>query len=719
MEHKTGFYISEACLGDALDFDELEDVAKSEYNVALCRRVENIFNEEAYETIKKDVEDGVNTIVIAGSSPREALPNLNFPGCIVERINLREAVVWSHDQSVLEDEFEEEDADENILAMAKDYVRMGLVKAQKSEIPEPMIIEDLTRKVLVIGGGVAGMNAALNVAKAGVEVTLVEKHEELGGWAKNLHHRLPAGGPYVGFQPADVTELIEKVNSQGKINIVKGTEVKSVSGMPGAFNIELSNGQTDKVGSIIVAAGWKPFDTAKFDEKYAYGSNPNVITSLQLEEMIKKDGKITRPSDGGDVTAIAFVTNVDTKEGSQAAYLGNVADMVALKQAHYLVEQTPGSVPYLIHDHVKSPGLYENLFRDVQKKGLVLIRGDIDALGEGSERPVMIEGSDLLLNEKIMMEVDLVVLSVGMTPVTVDEEVLHLNYRQGPELPELSNGYANSHFICFPYETRRTGIYTCGSVREPMEMGRAADDAAGAAMKAVQAIELTSQGKANFPRVGDLSLPEFNMKRCTQCKRCTEECPFGAIDEDEKGNPIPNLTRCRRCGTCMGACPERIISFKNYSVDMIGGMLKAVEVPDEFEEKPRILMFVCENDALPALDMAGLNRLNYSSYVRVITLRCLGSMNLVWIADAMSAGYDGVMLLGCKHGEDYQCHFVKGSELCNTRMEKVSETLDRLMLESDRIRFKEINITDYKEVPGMINQFVEDLKELGPNPYKP
>jgi quinone-modifying oxidoreductase, subunit QmoB len=101
------------------------------------------------------------------------------------------------------------------------------------------------------------------------------------------------------------------------------------------------------------------------------------------------------------------------------------------------------------------------------------------------------------------------------------------------------------------------------------------------------------------PRWGDMSFPHFALQRCTQCKRCTEECPFGTINEDEKGTPQPNLTRCRRCGICMGACPERIISFKDYSVEIVGSMIKAVDIPDEFDEKPRLLALLCENDAVP------------------------------------------------------------------------------------------------------------------------
>jgi len=251
-----------------------------------------------------------------------------------------------------------------------------------------------------------------------------------------------------------------------------------------------------------------------------------------------------------------------------------------------------------------------------------------------------------------------------------------------------------------------------------MNIASTLEDGAGAVMKAIQAIELTSRGAAVHPRAGDLSFPEFAMQRCTQCKRCTVECPFGAINEDEKANPLPQPTRCRRCGVCMGACPERIISFKNYSVAMIGNMIKSIEVPAEEDEKPRIIVLTCENDAYPALDMAGLNRMKYNPWVRVIPLRCLGSMNLVWIADSLSKGIDGVLLLGCQHGDDYQCHFIKGSELSNIRLSKVSETHDRLALESDRVRFENVSIIDYQKLPALLDEFAAKLQEIGPNPFK-
>lgn len=278
--------------------------------------------------------------------------------------------------------------------------------------------------------------------------------------------------------------------------------------------------------------------------------------------------------------------------------------------------------------------------------------------------------------------------------------------------------FSDSHFICFPYETRRTGIYAAGSLRAPMDIASSKEDAAGAMLKAIQTIEATKRGEAVHPRSGDKSYPELYMDRCTDCKRCTEECPFGAYDDNEKGTPIQNPNRCRRCGICVGSCPERVISFADYSINSISAMIKAVDIPDEFEEKPRILAFVCENDAYPALDMAGQKGLKYSPYVRIIPVRCIGSVNKVWISDALSKGYDGILQIGCKPGDDYQCHFIHGSELTETRGENLQETLETMMLEPERIRTEFVEITDYDKIPQIINDYVEEIELIGPNPFK-
>ena len=251
-----------------------------------------------------------------------------------------------------------------------------------------------------------------------------------------------------------------------------------------------------------------------------------------------------------------------------------------------------------------------------------------------------------------------------------------------------------------------------------MDIAQAVEDATGATLKAIQAMENAELGRAAHPRSGDLSFPIVQLEGCTQCKRCTVECPFGAIDEDEKSYPVFNESRCRRCGTCMGACPVRVISFENYSCDTVGAQIKAVDMPDEFSEKPRILVLACENDAYPALDMAGMQKNCYSAFVRVIPVRCLGSVNTIWIIDALNAGFDGIMLMGCKHGDDYQCHFVKGSELASYRMSKVDDTLKQLSLEAERVVSCEVAITDIARVPQMINDYAAKINEIGMSPLK-
>jgi quinone-modifying oxidoreductase subunit QmoB len=147
-------------------------------------------------------------------------------------------------------------------------------------------------------------------------------------------------------------------------------------------------------------------------------------------------------------------------------------------------------------------------------------------------------------------------------------------------------------------------------------------------------------------------------------------------------------------------------------------MIKAVEIPEGDENTLRILVFACENDAYPALDMAGISRLQWAQSVRIIPVRCLGSVNSILIADAVSRGFDGVALMGCKAGDDYQCHYIRGSELLETRMQNIRETLDRLALEAERVRVMEVAISDSLKIPALLDDFVETIKRIGANPMK-
>lgn len=736
MEKKSAVYICTGCgIGDALDIDQLGKVATDDFSVPICRKHEYLCGKEGAELIKKDMADeGVNTIAIAACSPRVMYDVFDFEGCIVDRVNLREQVVWSQKEN-----------DEDTQMMAEDYLRMGITKLNGMQLPEAYKPEEeYSKDILVVGGGLTGLNSALNGAKAGYSMILVEKENELGGFQKNVKE--VAIAPFKDIADNDLQSLIKEVTDNEKITVYTGSTMESVSGGPGLFKavIKQSDGLAEhRVGAVVLAAGWKPYDPEKLDNKLGYGLSPDVITNAMFEESTL-EGKIVRPSDNKEVTNIAFLQCAGSRDPKHLPYCSSICCTASLKQAIRVKKQNPEAGVYIVYKELRTPGQAEDMYRKAQEEGVVFIRcQEPEVIVEDG---LSVEADDELLGEKVIIDdLDMVVLATGMVPLSADgrdiaqeekpeedskeeldvpldvirrSNLLNLDYRQGPELPALSNDFPDSHFICFPYESRRTGIYPAGCVRRPMGIGTATEDGAGAVMKAIQCIELTSKGSAVHPRSGDMTFPEFEMKRCTQCKRCTVECPFGAINEDDEGNPLPHPTRCRRCGVCMGACPERIISFKNYSVPIVGDMIKSIGVPDEDEDKPRILVLACENDAYPALDMAGLHRMKYNAWVRVLPLRCLGSMNLVWIADTMSKGVDGVLLLGCKHGDDYQCHFIKGSELSSIRLSKVSETLDRLALESERVRFEAISITDYDKLPALLDEFAETIVKIGANPFK-
>jgi quinone-modifying oxidoreductase subunit QmoB len=776
MDKKYGVYICTGCgIGDALDIETLESVASEEGFSAKTHSF--LCGQEGVDLIKKDIdENGTNALVIAGCSRRVNYDVFQFDGCIVDRVNLREQVVWSHPRSefpALTEEQKEGTAHFDRLQMlADDYLKMGLAKIKKVDLPEPYLLESLCKKILVIGGGVTGISAAIDAAKTGYDVTIVEKETSLGGYAAKVRKQLPLENPYEDLISPVIDSKISDLDRYSNITVKTNTVVARIAGEPGDFTVtlkkpgekiefdvpyplpeemkldengkeldaekqhekylEYNEGKKDiltldpngeKFGAVVLAAGWRPYK-AEEDEfaHLGFGAIADVVTNAQFEE-IAANGSITRPSDGKEAKSVVFVQSPGKGDDSDFKYSGAVTSLVSLKQAKYVREDYDDGKAFVFYQHMRTPGLNENFYKSIQQdNGIFLTKGEVVNVSKNGDG-LIVEADDTLLGKKIQVKADMVVLATGMVPLTKDDPVVNMAYRQGPAFRDIDlfEGYTDSNFICFPYETQRTGIYAAGAIRRSMTMEESMEDATGAALKAIQCIESVNRGVSVHPRSGDMTFPDFFFQRCTQCKRCTEECPFGALDDDEKGTPKPNPARCRRCGTCMGACPERIIGFADYNIDSVGSMVKAIGVPseDDYDEPPlRILGLVCENDAYPAIDIAGLNRLSYSADVRFVPVRCLGSVNVIWIKDALAQGMDGAFLLGCKHGDDYQCHFVKGSELASIRMQKIGDALSSLALEEERVTQFEIAIDEYDKLPSMINEFVETIEGLGPNPFK-
>jgi len=360
MDKKYGVHICTGCgIGDALDIEALGAVAKEKsYPVhthpLLCGK-------EGVESINKDIEEnGTNTLIVAACSRRVNYDRFQFPGCILDRVNIREQVVWSHPRSEFPALTEEQKGDgesfDRVQMLAEDYMRMGMARVEKVTLPEPYQLDTMSKRILVIGGGITGISAAIDAAKTGYDVTLVEKEATLGGQAKNWRKQLPIESPYDTLIPPIIEEKIKELQQYPNITVKTETVAARVAGQPGDFIVTLKNpeekiefdvpyplpdemkvdesgkeleatelhkryleyneGRVDilsfdpngeKYGAVILAAGWRP-DTPEGEAlaHLGFGELKDVVTNSQFEQ-IAAQGKITRPSDGREAKSVVFI----------------------------------------------------------------------------------------------------------------------------------------------------------------------------------------------------------------------------------------------------------------------------------------------------------------------------------------------------------------------------------------------------------------------------
>jgi quinone-modifying oxidoreductase subunit QmoB len=748
VERLAVFLCTGCGIGDALNVEGLSGVAK-ELRAAACITHPCLCAPEGVEAIRSALAGGeLGGVLLAACSPRAKTTEFRFDltQVVAERVSLREQVVWSHPAG-----------EEDTQLLAEDLLRMGMARLAKMAAMKPLA-EAIEPTVLVVGGGMAGLEAARAAAGVGHPVVLVEAQEQLGGHLASVKQLAPECPPYDVPHPNRLPEHIADLTAHPLVRIFTSSRIRRITGQPGQFQVEVESPQgvhTFAAGAIVQATGARPYNAGNLPH-LGYNRSPNVITSHELEAMLR-EGILRRPSDVRPPRRVIFIQCAGSRDPQHLAYCSAECCATTLKQVALIHREFPGVETVVLYRDMRTPGQLERFYQAVQEQpGSLFARGEVEKVEGNGTGPLTVHLRDSVLGNPVALPADLVVLAVGMVPIAANGEairalhdaqrraatgdsetqraearkiveelaahegtdILHLDYRQGPDLPVLKYAFPDSHFICFPYETRRTGIYVAGTVRAPMDAAQAAEDGWGAAMKSVQCIAALARGEAVHPRTGDLGIPDFFLQRCTQCKRCTEECPFGTLNEDAKGTPQLNPLRCRRCGICMGSCPERIVSFPDYSVDAVASMIKATSVPEDDEEKPRIVALLCENDALPALDVAASQRRRWNPWVRVIPIRCLGSTNIVWVADALSRGIDGVILIGCRYGDDYQCHYMRGSELAHTRLGNVQETLQRLALEPERIKVVELAHDEYGRIPEILDEFAADLEKMGPNPLK-
>jgi quinone-modifying oxidoreductase subunit QmoB len=771
-----GVYLCSGCgIGDAVSVDALEQVASNEYKMPVCRQHDFLCGDEGRALIEADLADGsVNQPIIAACSPRVMTDRFTFDGVPAIRANLREQVAWT--QAAGEEDTQMLADDYLRMAIAQAAGTLPTVAGPEGEYSRTVLV--LGGGSTGLNAALEAANTGYEVLLVEREDKL---GGWANNWSKTLPHLPPYRDPQPNTID-ELIAAVEAESAITVLTGTLVTRTEGGPGKFDVTLSTGDQSRTEYIGAIVVATGWRPYDANKLGHLgYGQNTDVVTAIELEEmlgdEPLQRKSDSspakivlFVQCAGSRDPEHLPYCSSVCCEVSIKQALQVVTADPDASVYILFEELRTPGTAEefyrqaqeagvIFIKGKVKSVSAdlgvtYDDLLlgEEVNLQGLdmvVLATGMVPNSTNPELEPSE-QGAEQLLddiNPKAPLQLAIKVIDseakdspaeattatpaptgngqASSTEATAAEPpalpggpLLNLQYVQGPHIPMLADGFSDSHYICFPYETRRTGIYTCGPVRRPMDMAESSEDAAGAVLKAIQSIENAARGAAMHPRVGDLSYPKIGLNTCTKCRRCTIECPFGAIEEDENSFPILIESRCRRCGTCMGACPVRTISFDNYSPNMVLAMIDAIEVPDEFDEKPRIMIFACENDAYPALDMAGLNRHQYSAFIRVIPVRCLGSVNLLWVSTALEKGFDGIMLMGCKSGDDYQCHYVKGSALAEERLSKIGETLKSLMLEEERVTMAEVSIADSGNISTVINDFVETIDGIGFNPFK-
>ena len=387
MADKLGVYICSGCgIGGVVDTEKLLGAASG----AATKQVHgHLCGPEGLTLIRQDLEGEtpkVNGVVIAACSPRVKMDAFNFgPDVLVERANIREHVAWC-----------QQPGDEDVQSMAEDYVNMSIARAQKSK-PIPPLENEISKKIMVVGGGVTGLTSALEAAAAGYDVLLVEKTNELGGFLATVRKRYPVEPPYIELADGGLKKKIEEVLYNPKIKVCVNAKILKTEGQPGMFEVTLDtpDGEIhDRVGSVVMATGWTPYDAAKLGH-LGYGASDNVVTNVELEKLALA-GEIKRPSDGKLVQDVLFVQCAGSRDPEHLPYCSSVCCMATLKHAAYFREQNPNARVYIIYKDMRTPGQYEKFYRNAQDDPLnFLTKGEVAGVATRPDGKLSVSGEGL------------------------------------------------------------------------------------------------------------------------------------------------------------------------------------------------------------------------------------------------------------------------------------------------------------------------------------
>jgi heterodisulfide reductase subunit A len=460
---------------------------------------------------------------------------------------------------------------------ARSLMRAAVRRVARHQPLERRSVE-MNSNVLVIGGGIVGMTAALELADGGCRVYLVERQGHLGG---NVA-RVDLTAPYLDSARDLVTALVTRASGHPLIDVLLGSEVESLTGFVGNFEAVVrtksgggkSKGEGAKaeiqIGNVVVATGYQEFDASRVTH-YGYGKLPNVITSFEFEQMLKAG--CIQTNEGKLPQYVAIIHCVGSRSKEFHAYCSRVCCMTALKYAHEVKSALPRSYvsDVYIDMHAFGKG-HEDFYRQTSEaKTLFLMYGKNDHPVIRKADPkdgcdMLIEVNEQLSGEVIEIPADMVILMVGMEARADSEEVARLvNISRDKD-----GWFIESHPKLDPVATTTEGIYIAGACAAPKDIP---DSVAQARAAAGRILARTIRGTIEI----DAVFAEVDEEKCSGCRVCNELCPYSAIEyDDEKKKSSVISALCKACGACVAACPSAAIAARHFTDEQIMAQIEGV-----------------------------------------------------------------------------------------------------------------------------------------------
>ncbi len=534
-------------IASVVDVPAVRDYARQLPGVAHV--ADNLFtcSQDTQQVIKDAIkEHGLNRVVVAACTPRtheplfqETIKEAGLNRYLFEMANIRDQDSWVHQSEP-----------EKATQKAKDLVRMAVAKAALLEPLERMRAE-IDHAALVVGGGVAGMNAALNLADQGFQTYLIEEKGELGGNALNVR-RTWRGDDVQAY----VSTLRDSVMTHDKIKVLLKTGIVDVQGFVGQFTTTVQSQETQtklQHGVAIIATGAEAFTP----DEYLYGQSKRVMRWHELEDLFAREPKRLE-----ETNAVAFIQCVGSREPHRP-YCSKVCCTGSISHAIELKTRKPDIQIYFLYRDLRTYGLREELYTRARSLGITFIRYPLEEKpvvesisANGSER-LVIKVRDHVLNRIVQFTVDYLNLATAIVPKGQKELSKHFT------VPVNQDGFfLEAHMKLRPVEFATDGIFVCGLAHYPKPLDESIAQAKAAAAKAASVLARP------FIEVEPV-VSAINPDLCSGCGLCEKACPFGAMRRQEisgKGYRAESISAsCKGCGVCAAACPQKAIDIKHFS----------------------------------------------------------------------------------------------------------------------------------------------------------